>query len=256
MCTADATTMAQLETTVRQFLEEGRMFTAYDVTIETRNREKLRLRHQDIPGACHEIQILRDAVDFGYDAPSGQTVQWQKTNRPMPQGQWSFVYHPASLDPASYQPRNVGAPAAQPAVPPSQTTASTAAPSVPTISAVPTDSGGKNDDGTYSPDYQKRLLVPTQFVREAGINAGDDAHLVKWQRHTQPVLCLVADPVPFQSDPTYQIINKKRVERNGHVRIRRENMTGASLNVDRYNITNQDYDVNGIKLRVVEITAG
>ena len=45
MCNVPADQMAMLEKTVREFLDQGRMFTGYDVTIETRDREKVRMRH-------------------------------------------------------------------------------------------------------------------------------------------------------------------------------------------------------------------
>src|SRR3954471_15862746 len=103
MCNLPSSTVEQLEETVKQFLKEGRMFTAYDVTVETRQRQKIGLRHQDVAGACHEFDSLRDAVDFGVDH-NGQAVKWQRSQRTLPNGNgWAWVYHPAHVDVSTYQ---------------------------------------------------------------------------------------------------------------------------------------------------------
>lgn len=236
MCNVDQNTMLQLEKTVRQFLDEGRMFTAYDVTIETRTREKIRLHHREITGACHEIQCLRDAVDFGHDA-NGQTVHWKKTQVTMSNGIAAFVYHPEHLDANTYQAMTTQVSQISPVTTP-------ALPMISTSMAI------DNNLGNFRLDSSNRLLVPTMFLRSIGVNAGEIVTIAA--DDAKKSMVLIRDPGIFAGK--YRVVNQKQVERNGHVRIRLETLTKANVNHTKFNIENIDVDVAGQQIPVVEIT--
>lgn len=233
MCNADSQQMDMLEKTVRQFLDEGRMFTAYDVTIETRDRESVKMRHSDVRGACHEIQILSDACDFGYNDPSGTSVNWKRSRVDMPGDRWAFVYHPPNLDPNEYKFRG-GKPQAatgpqSPAVgTPTQPTTTTA--TTPSVS----DSGGKNEDGSFSTDYRDRLFIPTEFLRAAGLKAGDKCYVVCDLGNN--LIMLAADGTNFNGSDVR--ITIQRVERDGDLRLSSTTLKSADLNADKFVIEN------------------
>ena len=73
MCQVDQQTMDHLIKTVEQFISDKRAFTGYDITIETRQRENIKLRHKDCRGAVHEIQPLIDEVEFA-EIPEPATI--------------------------------------------------------------------------------------------------------------------------------------------------------------------------------------
>lgn len=233
MCNATPDQMQMLERTVRQFLDQGRMFSAYDVTLETREREHVQMRHKDVRGACHEIQCLQDAVDFGWDDPSGgQPVEWGKTQVSVGQGQWAFIYHPRSVDPNTYQPRpTFSKPSA-----PSPVTA--AAPATPSISAAAiSDSGGQNADGTFGTDYRNRLFIPTKFLRGAGLNANDECFVVADKANK--LILLAGDDSNLDGVVR---ITTQRVERNGDLRLSSTTLTKGELDTDKFVIENTDRD--------------
>lgn len=245
MCNVPADQMAMLEKTVREFLDQGRMFTGYDVTIETRDREKVRMRHQDMRGAVHEIQCLRDAMDFGWDDPaSGQSVQWARTQVSMPNNQWAFVYHPSNVDPNGYQPRQTSQPLSA-----SQSVAAVTSPTV--QAAVPNgqaiapgavaDSGGENDDGTFSPDYRNRLFIQKKFLQGAGLKAGDECHV--YADSSKQLILVCGNSVSFNGGDTSSIrVTTQRVERNGDMRLSSATLKSASLDADKFLIENADED--------------
>jgi hypothetical protein len=245
MCNVAADVMTRLENTVRQFLDEGRMFTGYDVTLETRNRDKIKLRHSDCRGAVHDMQFLTDAVDFGHDV-SGQTVKWNKTQIDMGNGAWAFVYHPDTVDPNGYQARQ---------------TAQTTAPSVQTTPTVATvvddtddskDSGGENNDGTFTPDYRNRLFIKVSFVRSIGLKPGDDVIVIADM--TKQSITLQGE-VPTKTDSGITV-STQRVERNGDFRLSSATLRSAGLTCSKFKIEKSQQPAgSGISSNIVEIFA-
>lgn len=236
MCNANPQQMVMMEKTVRGFLDEGRAFSAFEVTIETRTREGIRLRHKDVQGDCHEISCLRDAVEFGWDDSSGGSVTWCKSQYMKSPGTgWYFVYHPNTFDMSNYKPLQTTQ-AAGASLPPSPPVVAPD-PSVPAsifISPQPTDSGGKNDDGSFSTDYRQRLLVPTSFLREAGLKPGDECHVVCDK--TNNIVMLVADGTSFSGQDVR--ITTQRVERHGDIRLSSTTIKAADLDADKFVIEN------------------
>lgn len=237
MCNATPDQMQMLERTVRQFLDEGRMFTAYDVTIETREREDVQMRHKDVRGACHEIQCLADACDFGWDDPQGGTIDWSRTQVSMGSGgQWAFVYHPSNVDPHSYQPRSTGQKPQASSQPHSQPAPTPSTPSI--TSTPPTDSGGQNSDGSFGTDYRNRLFVPTKYLRQVGLAPGDDCFVIADKDNK--LILLAADDTNFKDDTVR--ITTQRVERNGDLRLSSTTLNAADLDADKFQIENDTQD--------------
>lgn len=236
MCSPDV--LQKLEQTVREFLDQGRMFTGYDVTIETRERERMQLRHESVNADIHEISILTDAVEFGHDNSSNQTVRWGKSQVNMPNGKWAFVYHPSNVDPNGYHPRgastsvSIGPPTGMPiglpvAICPAPALSASVTDSV-------SDSGGQNADGSFQTDYRGRLFIRTEFLREVGLNAGDMASVVADQANKK--IYLVSDPSNFQG-----AVSTQMVERKGHLRLSSATLKTADLTASKYVITNGNH---------------
>ena len=232
MCNVAADVMVKLEQTVRQFLDEGRMFTGYDVTLETRDREKLNLKHRDCRGATHDMQFLNDAVEFGYDV-NGQTVKWGKTQVDMGNGgAWAFVYHPANLDPKGYTPRQTSAPTHSPNV--GQTSPVAAVAAAVAVADDATDSGGENADGTFNTDYRNRLMVKTRFARAIGLKSGDDVVVVT--DANKNTITLLADMASAPQIGTGIGVSTQRVERNGDFRLSSATLRSAGLTGSKFKI--------------------
>jgi len=257
MCQLDPTTEQQLEATVKQFLDEGRMFTGYDVTIETRQRENVQMRHKDVRGGIHEIQCLRDAIDWGHTDPNGNDMKWQQTQMNMPGGGWAFVYHPETADPNQYQARGGSAtPQSRPqpshSGQPVAAVAAAAAPAAPSNNG--NDSGGQNTDGTFSTDYRNRLMVRTEFVKELGLVHNDPVQVIMDTANNRILLTQeekydeVVDTLGGPSGQTQQI------ERNGDMRLYSRTLRTAGLDIaEDFVIETKDLDCNGQQIRVVEI---
>ncbi len=226
MCNVAADVMVKLENTVRQFLDEGRMFTGYDVTIETRSREKMVLHHSDCRGAVHDMQFLSDAVDFGYDL-NGQTIKWGKVQKSMDNGTWAFVYYPDNLDPSNYQSRKTS----QTTVP--KTTSMTVS-TVVDDEDDSKDSGGENTDGTFTPDYRNRLMIKVSFVRSIGLKPGDDVVVIA--DATKQSITLQADLTLAPQPGNGITVSTQRIERNGDFRLSSATLRSAGLTCSKFKI--------------------
>ena len=228
MCNSDAKTMSMLSKTVKQFLEEGRMFTGYDVTIETREREGINLRHRDCRADIHEIEDLEEAIDFGYENSKGETIQWHKTQVPHPNGSaFVFVFHQDSANPLAYHFRNQPSPV----VATSQST-STIVDSTSQDSDDDSDSGGVQNDGTFTTDYRRRLFVPTSFLKEVGIDAGESVKVLHDVVSSR--ILISKEPIDKNQEITTQV-----VERNGDMRLSMTTLSTAGFDhKDRFAIKN------------------
>lgn len=254
MCNVAPDIMDKLTATVEQFLNEGRMFTGYDVTIETRNREKMMLRHDDVRGGIHEIELLNDAIEFGYDGPRGGTTKWEKSQKTMPNGTWAFVYHPQGLDPNQYQPRNT--PSRQSTAAPASLGKSALSLPVPkpaglSISTVNDgvicDSGGEQDDGTFATDHRERLMIPTRYMKEAGLTPGDQCFVI-----TEPASNTV---IITKEDPALKSLSftVQKVERDGELRLSSKTLRAADLTDNKFVIETTDKTLAGNNVKVVMV---
>lgn len=225
----DERIFSQLEVTVRQFLDQGTPFSAYNITIATRDRENIRLRHQELQGdlvnegIIHQICHLRDAMEDGWNNPHGEIHNWTRSNYTMPNGTWFWVYHPEGFDVNQYKPythdelqeiwSQKAAPSPAASVNPPQPLPAGSAMTAEPIPAHP-DSGGEKD-GAFKPDYRNRLLVPTRFLRSAGINPGDQISVIVDDKNK--LVMLAADSTNFDGNTVR--ITTQRVEKWGDVRL-------------------------------------
>ena len=260
MCSIDQTTQDALSETVEMFLDEGRMFSGYNITRVTRERLGIQLRHMPIRGEIHELQALKDAMEFGHTDPIGNDVEWTRTQVPKngsTTGQWFFVYHRVGDDVSQFEQYDDGggvmvdqqqqlhsAPASGASLTASGASQSLSGSNAQSASATDdddngSDSGGENNDGTFSPDHYKRLFIPTRFIREAGMAAGDQCHIVP-DAGTNTIL-LVKDPSQINTGGI--TVTTKTVERNGDIRLRSNTLRAAGLGSDgRFRIENTDED--------------
>lgn len=241
MCMVSSDILDKLDRTVRLFLDQGRMFTGYDVTVETRERERMRLRHQDVNADIHELDALKDALDYGWDTAAGQTLQWARAQVNMPGGGWAWVYHPTTLDPKGYTPRQGGQP----------TQSQPQAPAMASISAgdgSTTDSGGVQADGTYAPDFRNRLMIPKKFLAEAGIDPGDEV-VVQADPSTRSILLAKVDGLAGAIRVTTQT-----VERNGDIRLSSRTLKAGNADGSKFVIETADRDASGRPVKAVAVT--
>lgn len=127
-----------LKQTVQMFMDQNCLFTGYDVTIETRKRENIFLKHSEVNDTIRNL-VLNMIDDEDYE----------KTRMDMPGGGWAWVYHPYFEDPQSYTPHQVKESMNQPKV----------------------------NNGCYTRDYRNRLMIPKHFVENAGLQAGDTCYV-------------------------------------------------------------------------------
>ena len=209
MCTVSQDVLDKLNATVEQFVGEGRMFTGYDVTLETREREKIKLRHSEVRGDIHDLPALKDEFEFG---------DYERHEINMPGGGWAWVYHKKGDDPNQYTPRDQQqqSPAQRQQTASTPVAASTVANANAATSSDGTvsDSGGKQDDGSYATDYRDRLMVPKTFLEAASLTPGDDCYVHHDIASSKLVLAKTDT-----SGNGLSLLGTYRVERNGDLRL-------------------------------------
>lgn len=234
--------------TVRNCLETGRPFSGYNITIWTREREKMKLRHQDCVGVVHELDLVQDALDYGYTMPDGQTYTWVRSTFTNWSGPAFEVYHPVGYDLNNFVPEGVD-PASQKEIQASVRPMSMIGQVTPQADGTQPDAGGHNIDGTFRTDFRSRLLVPTKFMREAGIEAGDTVYVLP-DNQTNTVL-LAKESEVFGTNAVG--ITLQRVERNGDLRLSSRTLKAADLVDNKFVIETTEKDCDGEKIKVVEI---
>lgn len=216
MCTVSQDVLDKLNTTVEQFIQEKRLFTGYDVTIETREREKIKLHHGEVRGDIHELPALKDEFEFG---------NYERHRIDMPDGLWAWVYHEKGVDPNQYASRV------------KQKTTASVAPVAATSttvddSSVAQDSGGKQNDGSFSTDYRNRLMVAKNFLESVQLKPGDDCYVHHDVANSKLILA--------NSEQTgFSLLGTYRVERNGDIRLSAKTLqnlgAGSSFQIESDN---------------------
>lgn len=240
MC--DAQTLKLLEETVKSYLDEKKMFTGYDITIETRSRNNIWLKHEDVHNDVHEISILKDALNFGWSS-QGQSEIWKKAQVTMPSGEWAWVYHPASIDPSTYSPKT-------------KRLSSLGQFRTPVLAASPAPNNlvsknpvNKRTDGTFVTDYRNRLLIPTKYLRDAGLVSGDTVCVFVSSSAETIMIC--KDSNALQNDGVK--ITTQIVERDGEIRLSSKTLKAADIKGNKFVIENSDKQCNGSLVKVVEV---
>lgn len=216
MCIVSQDTLDKLNETVKQFTAEGRMFTGYDVTVETREREDMNLRHRDVRGDIHTLPALQDEFDFG---------DYDRHQLSVSGGGWAWVYHHKSDDPNQYIPRDS-----------SQSTTATVATTPSTDDHVRQDSGGIMNDGKYGTDVRNRLMVEKKFMEQANMSPGQQCYV----HHDVPNSSLI---LKSSQDQSRTFLGSYQVERNGDLRIGAKSLRELSKNASKFQVKNENGEV-------------
>jgi len=212
-----------LDTVIREFLDQGRAFTAFEVSLEAKTRGADE-RHRDMKNYIHQCPGLNDEMEFG-DYTKTLTNVGQDGGQPLQ----AFLYHPKCYDPATYKPleRKGGSkPASTPAL------AASTSSILPAAAAVADPD--EPDDGSYAVDYRNRLMIPTKFLRGIAANPGELIHVYSKSDGVGPVIYL------SKTAPTDDGVTSKTqmVERNGDLRLSQTTLQGSGLNGNKFLIEN------------------
>lgn len=151
--------VAEIENVVNDFVNNGNMFTAWDVTLAVRKTVKARVQHYEVKREVHQMFDNGDMIGYNRELANLPNVN------PQP-----WIYYPPSADPKTYTGKPV-APTAAAALP---------APT-PVASMTALDDGADiGGDGSivYKWDTTDRLCIPNKLIREMGLKSGDEVEVV------------------------------------------------------------------------------
>lgn len=246
----DQDVLQKLEDTVQEFIQDGRAFTAYNVTLACRQKHSLHLRHQAVQAAgnpIHTFPAIDEARDFG-------DYQQTRIDHPSGDGRWAWLYHPSSFDPSTFRwedaqqaqadPPKVRTDAAQQKVDQQAADDDAAAAQTP---------GGVQADGTHSGDYRGRLFIPTSYCRDAQFTPYDTAH-VAVNTNTNEIMMAKTDG---DFPDGYEVNTTRVIERNGDVRLTKSVLQAAGLDPDtqRFNIGTEEIGDGSCPTTAIKITA-
>ena len=240
-----------LTDTIKKCLEEARPFSAYNITLITREREKIRLRHEEIQGVVHEIDLISDTLDFGYTTPDGTTLSWQRSEFTKWAGQPFQVYHPVGYNLDNFVPEGVN-PVSQAEFAASVRPISMIGIITPNPDGTTPNVGGEQLDGTFQIDNRNRLLVPTRFFKEAEIVAGDSIYVITDNK--SKTVMLAKDTEFMDVSDNNIVVSIQIVERCGDIRLSNRTLTTAELSGSNFSIKNSEKDNDGEITKFVEIT--
>jgi bifunctional DNA-binding transcriptional regulator/antitoxin component of YhaV-PrlF toxin-antitoxin module len=238
-----------LTETIKKCLEEARPFSAYNITLITREREKIRLRHTEMQGVVHEIDLIADTLDFGYTTPDGTTLSWQRSEFTKWAGPAFQVYHPVGYNLDNFVPEGVN-PVSQAEFAASVRPQAMIGVITPNADGTTPNVGGEQADGTFQVDNRNRLMVPTKFLKEAGISAGDSIYVIADSKSKAVFLAKDAEDV----DNDGIGVTMQLVERCGDIRLSNRTLKSAHLEGSNFSIKNSEKDFDGVMMNVVEIT--
>ncbi len=156
--TLDVDALTKIDEVVTRWLDEGRMFTAFEVSRAVQE-EGVRKRH------LH----LRDAVHEAIARAVGGRPDYARTLMDVGAPDAAWVYHPAFADPSEYRPldRSSGQPDGRSAT---RARSVRRASRRSATSAVP--------DGAFGTDQRGRLCIPVRLLSQIGIRPGQRVHVV------------------------------------------------------------------------------
>ncbi|HCX24427.1 MAG TPA: hypothetical protein DHN29_21085 [Cytophagales bacterium] len=214
MCTA--TSQNLIETIVEEWIDEEKMFTAFEVSIEVKKRARSFgqpvERHRDMKNDIHR--------ELSQYTSSGE---YERKPVDVAPGVEAFVYHHADDDPDNYQNTVVvGTPKAQ-TVQPSQS-AVVAAPVIPALSKPVT--GNKAGKGT---DARGSLTVPATELRKINAKPGDTVEVYfAGASFTGYRIHLSKKALNTQSGKTSYTVNKSNNFRITARTLKKANLTGPT----------------------------
>jgi hypothetical protein len=147
---------------VNNFVNDNKLFTAYDVTVEVRKKVSGRVPHDEVKREVHKL--FNSGSIFGYN----RALANLSGVNPQP-----WVYHPLAADPTTYD----GKPVCQNPVA-AVASALTPKPPVAAALAVVGDDDDEEVDGVYKFDSTDRLCVPAKLVRQLGLHDGAQVSLL------------------------------------------------------------------------------
>lgn len=160
----DDTVIAKVERLATQWVAEGKMFTAFEISLALKE-QGIRERHRNLKATIHEVlgrvggeNYSRTLMDVG--AP---TQAW--------------VYHKLRDNPYLYEPLDRSGFGDAPSK-----KSSRPAPQIAPRDPKPLRTGGAepptNSDGAFGMDAQGNLTIPQSLIVRLGLAPGDEVHLV------------------------------------------------------------------------------
>ncbi len=208
----DAGTVDTVREVVQDFTDQGKTFTAFDVSVNTRVRATAKglpfVRHNDMKEEIHNAMdqfLLCGAYEKSLQDVGAPTK--------------AFVYCPKGSDPSAYVPqaRNGGTPNHAPAP---------VAPAAPPVSnAAPANGSTDGDDGDgRKPDARGTVCIPNYLLRTAGLKPADQAVVWNEKDGNADVLC-VGKAVPAGQNA----LASYTVDYHGNVRVTKHVLEAANL---------------------------
>lgn len=215
----------EIEDVVNEFVNDNKMFTAWDVTTTVRKRSKDRVQHFEVKKEVHRM-----FDNGGMDTYCRQLANLPNVN-PQP-----WLYYPPTADPTLY--------GQLPAVP-----AVAVLPAPSSMSSVDDDGSDIAADGSvvYKFDTTDRLCVPNKLIRELNLKTGDYVSLVCTVPPTSEV-CVVEKNGCFPGTPPHlsSVIASYAVDSYDNVRISRSALQKIGINGVAFEI-NRDNQAIRIK---------
>lgn len=204
----DRGTRAKITEVVTDWVDEGRMFSAFEVSLAVKE-QGVRERHRDMRDQVHE-------VIFRVGGPRGYSRTLMDVGAP----EQAWVYHPRTASPYRYRPlpRGAGhpAPADDPVfVAPPLRSPRPLAWASPAQAVVP--------PGAFGTDQRGRLCLPVTFTQALGVGPGDRVRVrcdLAGERITVTPLAAGEEPL---FDATYT------AEPDGNVRLTQATLDRAGL---------------------------
>lgn len=193
---------------VSEFVSDGKMFTAHNVTAEVRRRTKDRVQHDEVKRDVHGM--FNSGEMFSYN----RSLACLPGVNPQP-----WVYHPLSADVSLYNGQPTGSVASNLAATISQLAPVAVAPSPKT-------------DEVFKLDTTRRLCVPAKLVRQAGFNAGHNVVVVKNPNDLELILTNSAYAATMVAVPVTEYI----VDSYDNVRITLAALQKGGLNGTEFDI--------------------
>jgi bifunctional DNA-binding transcriptional regulator/antitoxin component of YhaV-PrlF toxin-antitoxin module len=198
-----------IEDVVNDFVNNGQMFTAHNVTAEVRRRTKDRVAHDDVKRDVHKM--FNDGAMFSYNR---SLASLQNVN-PQP-----WIYHPLNSDASQYDGKpSVAATVATPVLP------------VPTPNSIST-----NGDETYKLDTTDRLCIPAKLVRQAGLAAGQVVIVLAMLNDKELVLTGAGNAAKIASSNAVDLITSYVVDSYDNIRITRGALQKGHLSGTEFEI--------------------
>lgn len=200
---------------VNDFVEDTKMFTAWDVTTELRKQSKNRIHHYEVKLEVHRIFDQGNMVGYNRTLANLPNIALQP-----------WIYHPLNTDPNMYV-GNVTVAALVPTP--------TSNPIVPsTCSISMTASPIKNSNNVYIFDTTDRLCIPNKLIRRLGWRHGDKVNVLPATLNNNEVI--IQNMKKFGSYFPVFPITRYMVDSYDNVRISRTTLKKAGLTSNSFEI--------------------